>query len=99
MKNSLTPAAIEPARTDGDMRRYVGARTVLGRGTCGLSRCMGPESMTLAALRHQHMWTILLEVQSESRCIFLDVFLSFFLSLFDTDLYFKVSILSGMSFE
>lgn len=64
--------------TDGDMRRYVGARTVPGRGTCVWSRCMVPGSMTLAALRDQHMWTILLRVQSESRCIFLDVFLSFF---------------------
>ena len=79
--------------TDGDMRRYVGARTILGRGTCGWSRCMGPGSMTSAALRHQHMWTILLKVQSESRCIFLDVFLSFF-SLFLILIYTSKSLFS-----
>jgi hypothetical protein len=76
--------------TDGDMQLCVGARTVLGRGTCGWSRCIGPGSVALAAHRHQHMSTRLLEIQSETCCMFLDVFISFF-SLFHTDLYFKVS--------
>jgi len=64
-------------RSDGDMGRCVGALTVLDRGTCGWSRCMWPGSVTLAAGRHQRMWIILLKIQSESCCIFLDVFLSF----------------------
>jgi hypothetical protein len=79
--------------SDGDMRRYVWARTVLGRGTCGWSRCMGPGSEALAAYRHQHMSARLLKIQSESCCIFLDVFISFF-SLFLILIYTSKSLFS-----
>ena len=66
--------------TDGDMQLCVGARTVLGRGTCGWSRCIGPGSVALAAHRHQHMSTRLLKIQSETCCMFLEYL--FLFSLF-----------------